>query len=725
MKNKLFVAIAAFVLGFWIPYLSLDGLVGYLAPFLLCLYLAYRKKALPLFLMILVGAALLSGLPLWLFSGEAEEVTGIVIYSRDDYYLIASWGQRYYVYSKGHGYEVGDILTLEGYCTDLSIAHYEGRFDFGEYLRLKGINGRFYVSSTSEVFLNPIRLKEARTSFISNFSEDAGALLNSLLFGIKDYDVRIISLGEEIGAMYFLSSSGFYFALLLKGVEKLFGLKFSERTSKGIALGFGLLMMPLAFSKVGMMRVFLIRAYSFFDFKKRGRAREYAAITLLAIDPYNALNSGFLTGFAISYFMAMAGPMLKAGKEHKKLYAQALLALLLLPSLSGNGELHLLAFFFSFILVPLYFPFLVLGLISFVTVPFASLLNGYASFLSGTMEALSKIDAVIPFIALDGYQGLYYTVLFVAFYLAEVGFKKYLPKAGLGLASIIAISLLPIGNGLSAKVSFIDVGQGDSILIRNGTKAVLVDTGGVTSFDMAEEVLIPYLRRERVYSLEGLIITHSDYDHYGAATSLLENFKVSAYLDSHSDFPFYLGSMRIDSLNAGGFSDTNDNSLVLRFNLGGDTYLLAGDIESSAETKLVSSGSDLSADILKVAHHGSSTSTSAKFLSAVDPDIAVISCGENNSYGHPDETVLARLESNGVTIRRTDLEGTVSFTYLFRQFRFSFIAIIPKIAYVSAYQAEALNPVIKLSQESYEGVALTLSKEMRSRDPPRLYRVPP
>ena len=107
------------------------------------------------------------------------------------------------------------------------------------------------------------------------------------------------------------------------------------------------------------------------------------------------------------------------------------------------------------------------------------------------------------------------------------------------------------------------------------------------------------------------------------------------------------------------YSDTNDNSLVLRLTYGDKSFLFTGDMEREAENDLLDSGVKLSSDVLKVGHHGSSTSTSYRFLYEVSPEIAVISCGEDNSYGHPHEEVLSRLSDADVTVYRTDLDGSV------------------------------------------------------------------
>lgn len=107
------------------------------------------------------------------------------------------------------------------------------------------------------------------------------------------------------------------------------------------------------------------------------------------------------------------------------------------------------------------------------------------------------------------------------------------------------------------------------------------------------------------------------------------------------------------------YEDTNDTSLVLSVDYGETTFLFTGDMEYEAEADLVESGAALSADVLKVGHHGSSSSTGYRFLREVMPTYAVISVGEGNSYGHPTEAVLSRLSDAGTVVYRTDQSGTI------------------------------------------------------------------
>jgi competence protein ComEC len=242
-------------------------------------------------------------------------------------------------------------------------------------------------------------------------------------------------------------------------------------------------------------------------------------------------------------------------------------------------------------------------------------------------------------------------------------------------------------NGSSTLVSFIDVGQGDSILITTAdSRTILIDAGP----PLAAGALVSYLNNRSISVIDALIITHPDADHLGGAADVLRDFTVlsvyhpgmarntSAYLsfihaaedegcpihtalDTRAgDYLALTASATIEVLNIDpNAADSNDASIVLEMRTPVKSFLFTGDISSDVENKLVANHSfDLNVDVLKVAHHGSRTSTCNAFLDATTPDIGVISVGVN-TYGHPTNETLSRLFAHDVTVLRTDQMGTI------------------------------------------------------------------
>ena len=238
-------------------------------------------------------------------------------------------------------------------------------------------------------------------------------------------------------------------------------------------------------------------------------------------------------------------------------------------------------------------------------------------------------------------------------------------------------------------VEVLDVGQGDAVLVRSPAgKTVLIDAG------TGRRDVVPMLRARGIEDLNLVIATHAHADHIGGLDEVLEAFPVRLYGDQglpHTTATYtrlmelvetqelrYLTlragrSFKLDDdirievlaptepLLTGTRSDLNSNSVVTRLTHGSNCFLFTGDAEEPTEHQLIASGVG-PCEVLKVAHHGSAHSTTEAWLAAVQPEIALISVGARNRYGHPDEDTLGRLEAAGATVYRTDLHGTLKVT---------------------------------------------------------------
>ncbi len=245
------------------------------------------------------------------------------------------------------------------------------------------------------------------------------------------------------------------------------------------------------------------------------------------------------------------------------------------------------------------------------------------------------------------------------------------------------------------RVYALDVGQGDSFLIVSPEgKSVLIDAGP----PQAGDKVVAALRRQKIKSLDLAVATHPHADHIGGMKSVIEKVAVKNFLDSGQIFASdeYERMMRAISerrikfieakkgmkfdLDSGvgievlnpqgegqwitrvrpGGSVENANSVVLRLSYGDFSMLFTGDAEFETEALMMKSSAPLRSQISKVGHHGSRHATSGKFLDAVNPEAAIISCGDDNKYGHPAQPTLDRLRKAGVKVHRTDLSGEIA-----------------------------------------------------------------
>ena len=261
---------------------------------------------------------------------------------------------------------------------------------------------------------------------------------------------------------------------------------------------------------------------------------------------------------------------------------------------------------------------------------------------------------------------IYYVLYFFFLYYASHDFVPLTRAFLIAQVSTLILLAVPLENQITNEVNFINVGQGDCTLVRDHNKVSLIDTGGLTYTDIANDVLVPYLKKKRIYKIDMVIITHYDYDHYGALEELQKTYKVNQVYDYSSSFPVSLGNITFNNYNyyGQGRKEENDKSLVIGFNVCNKDFLIMGDAPTYVEKQIMQNESNIPCDILRVGHHGSTTSTSADWIKFTTPEEAVISVGKNNKFGHPNKEVISVLKKYKINIRRTDLEGTI----VYRQF---------------------------------------------------------
>lgn len=209
-------------------------------------------------------------------------------------------------------------------------------------------------------------------------------------------------------------------------------------------------------------------------------------------------------------------------------------------------------------------------------------------------------------------------------------------------------------------VHFIDIGQGDAILIRQGTQSMLIDTGDTDSSNRKK--LLAYIENLGITTIDWLILTHPDADHIGGAADVINKFSVMRCIMPDAEKSTATFTRLMDALEKS--TDTNNYSAVLRLTYGTKRMIFSGDAERESEEEILKKypASDLKCDLLKLGHHGSSTSSTDEYLDAISPSYAVISCGVGNKYGHPHKETMTKLSKRGITVYRTDTMGTVILT---------------------------------------------------------------
>ena len=629
----------------------------------------------------------------------------------------------------------GDTLLLTGRLRTARSARNPGEFDFRKYLERHGTafrfsasgrgyraHGAFHGFSINRV-LNHVR--NGIKSWITRFyPKDTAPILSALLLGLRnELDPEINEAFISTGVIHVLAVSGLHVGMILAIIWVLLS-RMTERVRIFVTMPLLLFYALLCGAAPPVLRATVIVELYLFG-RLLSRLSDsinllgVAALVNLVLRPDDILYASFHLSYAAVLGIILIYPRLRTGLKSRLpgMYERKLrgyVADLLLVSLAAGistlpfvllhfGRFSFIGIVANIIVVP--------GVFAIVAGGVASLLLGSIWFPAGAFIA-DNVDAIVHIVTsfvkmcatLPG-AGLYFPppdVYFFICYAFSVLILFGITRWRLGvrmLATALLIGFFTLtffsarGEHL-LRLVFLDVGQGDAIFIRgpDGSTA-LVDCGAsMRGFDAGRSIIVPYLQRSGVSSLDALILTHADDDHIGGAPAILSSISVERIIHSTgwSDrgdarlvdsiaaargipvlIAFANQKLRISPLlnvfvlnpaRTGETRSRNDLSLVLKLQYGKTSFLLTGDAEQKSERWMIGRYDGfLKADVLKVGHHGSLSSTDPAFLARVRPRYAVISCGFLNKFRHPKPRVLKRLRRIGAVIRRTDKRGAIIF----------------------------------------------------------------
>lgn len=424
----------------------------------------------------------------------------------------------------------------------------------------------------------------------------------------------------------------------------------------------------------------------------------FSFIISLAINPFWIFSIGFQLSYIATISLGLILPKLKAGVyPHKSKITDSFLSVLavnigIFPIQSFYfNEFPIYTFISNIGVLPIATINLILGFLNIISDIFSPLLDLFLTIQGLVVDFIYKLPFRTLYLSsLElGEILLYYIIIMVALDIKKINTIKTNIKKTIFISLLFSLLIVSLDSmkASNLEIDFIDVGQGDSMLIKKDQTKYLIDTGGTVfgDFDVGKRILLPYLVKTGNRDIEGVIITHFDKDHYGALESVINNINIEQVLVG-SDIPDLIlkqklidlkipvakiakgssiiidNNTRLDVLypeyNIRPSKKENDNSLVILLESYGKRILFTGDIEAPVERKLVSQGIE-SVDILKIPHHGSKSSSTDDFISMLSPQVSIISVGRNNSYGHPSKEVVQRLENLGTKIYRTDTMGLI------------------------------------------------------------------
>ena len=628
------------------------------------------------------------------FDNNTKQVIGIItsIKEKDKQVTLTIKNKEkllatYYINKINTKYKLGDKIKVIGEFKEPKSQKTKNLFDYKKYLYRQNV---FYTVKVEKIILikknsNPYYF--IKQNIINHFNKNA--YLNTFIIGDKSYiDSNIKKSYQENGISHLFAISGMHITLLVSIIEKmLLKLKVKENTRFKIImyiLIFYLLLVGLSPSILrGVLFDFLFKLNNIYYFyiKPVNLFLLIMSFSLL-VNPYYIYDVGFQYSYLISLSLICLSKNIQSKNYFISLLKVSFVSFIVsIPiTLYNFYQLNIMSIFYNLIFVPLIsiiiFPF---TLIVVIIKPLEPIYNLLIILLENMSLLFSKISlGKLVFIKLP-------LIIYVIYFLIVLLYifrnkKEYL---FLLLITLFIHYLYPFINDKDY-INFIDVGQGDSLLIHYQNKNIMIDTGGslTNQGNISNNTIIPLLKSYGINKLHYLILTHGDADHMGEASNIVNNLKVEtvifncgSYNNMEKELIKQLNKKNIEYytcinklnikdikfyfLNQKDYKNENDNSNVIYTKIYNKTYLFMGDAGVEVEKDIIEKYELNNIDYLKIGHHGSPTSSSKYFIETISPKNSIISVGENNKYGHPNKKVLNNLSKS--KIYRTDEDGSIMF----------------------------------------------------------------
>ena len=486
-----------------------------------------------------------------------------------------------------------------------------------------------------------------------------GSYINALVLGEKDFSFEEETNFSTTGILHILTISGSHLLFLLTFIDIFFVIfKLSSFWNKLFKILFIPFYFLLAGSNLPIFRASCFQLINLFKKINRLKLTNIIAFIIILINPFIIYNYSFILTFIIAYTLILFKP-------HNILNLNIMLYSILLPiTINFCYNINPVSFLLNLIVVPY---------VSFILLPLSFILCFFKfNFLIIIYDFLINLfNLIINFFSyfniLIGQINFFHLIFIFLFIIL---FFKYQKKIYFFIL-IFILGLSPFPIKYNNQVNFIDIGQGDCFLIQSFNQNILIDTGPESS----QKELYNYLLSKKINKIDYLFISHFDTDHCGNLFFLTNNFFIKNIISSY--LPTTYQSLPIKVINKNSqininnlifylyppittYLDDNNNSLVILVS-GKKNILFTGDIEEERELSLLKEIT-LPIDILKIAHHGSATSSNYSFLKQINPKLAVLSYGLNNRYHHPSNSCLNNLNSLKIPTYHICIEGELTIT---------------------------------------------------------------
>ena len=600
-----------------------------------------------------------------------EEITSntyVVKTVKEKYMIIKNDNVNYLVYIDEEDiFYKNDEVNIYGKVSFIENDLELDTFEFKDYLNKQRV---FYQVNIYdyEIVNRKIPLSTKIIDYItSNLEDESYKMTKMLLFNDKSVDEVAYDNLKEINAIHLFVVSGFHISFFYSLITKLFKKKSVVGKIIGlIVCSFYVFLLDFSLSATrALISLFINKLFS--KYFNKLDAISIAGLILLVIEPLNLFSYSFIMSFVMVYVITFSNAFLyKKNKIIQTLSLALICFLALLPvQLLINYKLNFISLltntFLSYMVIVI-FVLCIIGIpISFI---YPNLFGFIYDYFNKGIEHISLLNTSVVFGNVKPWMIMTYYLLFVIFLLALE--KKKTKIIVSSFLSIILGFILLYNRAYFnpyQKVTFLNVYQGDCTIIQDSfnNKVIMIDTGGLLNYDIANKKIMPYLNYQGIRKIDVLVLTHNDYDHIGASEELIKQIKVNQIIDDNSTKEFSVGKLTFTNLNTYEGYDDNDSSITLYTDISGVKFLFTGDISKNIEKQIIKDNPTLDIDVLKVSHHGSNTSSSEEFIQSITPSYGIISVGKNNHYGHPNEEVIGTLTEYEVDIYMTSIDGTIRF----------------------------------------------------------------
>jgi beta-lactamase superfamily II metal-dependent hydrolase len=636
-------------LGQWLLYHSGGG--WYFLGLLILVYPLRRwwKPMVPLY----VGWGIIG--IIFLIQNVFMQPTYRVVQAQPNYVVVERATTRYYISQPETLWEIGDhlICPTSPKKAPLRMTTYEGTFDFASYLSFYHVQTELHCDwqIASSSWFRPLTWK---TNTLSSWQPSAQPYVSAILWDDN------LSSQPGLDSLYLLSISGLGWWTLLHVVDAFFKPLLRDKHHRLGMTVFVFLYGGLMITEASLFRVSMSYLIPRWVPKSlQPWAKRFGYGVYMVLFPFAFLQTGFFIYACFVLYYRKIVPMIPSHPWLNKISF-----LVFVYSLQAVFFQHIV--FLQPLLLPLWLlllPPLWIGA-WFATV-WVGFQKGWETITRFVFSRLTEMASLSPVYYVRPFDTLFLVLGLILLLLWVWSLRKHV-FPWFKVFTIVTILFVFVTQTAwetwvyPFRIHFINVGQGDATLITIQQKTILIDTGGSLYRNLASDVLMPYFRRQGIQGLNHVIITHDDFDHGGALTSLQEQIPIGEI--HRFEFSQLHGpSWQLKNLNLwqDEAEEDNENSLILWFQYASCRVLITGDASVALEERLLFYSPLRGLDVLRIGHHGSNTSTSDAFLKWTQPRYAVISVGGGNRYGHPHAEVIDRLNAANIPIFRTDFHGTI------------------------------------------------------------------